>query len=448
MELYRRISKQIKNWYHNSNKALLIKGARQVGKTHVIRTTLAEMGCSYIEINLIETPAAVKVLQDVTSVNELIMGLSTLTDKPFVKGQTVIFIDEVQKYKEMVTKIKFLVDEGSFRYILSGALLGVEITNLESAPVGYLSTYEMYPLDFEEFLQITNISDEVLAHLKQCFSDRTQVMETINDKMLALFDQYLVVGGMPEAVSRFAESYNVNDVMAVHHDIIEQYKLDFTQYETEDKRLILSHIYDLVPAELLKQNRRFVVSDVKKGLHFQRVENSFLWLKNAGVVLPVYNATEPRIPLKLNEKQSLFKLYLSDVGILTSIYGMNTKTMILNKDKNLNGGGIYENAVAAELKNKGFAVYYYNSNRLGELDFVVEYRGKILPIEVKSGKDYTIHSALNHCINNQEYNIGEAFVFANCNIEKKGKVTYLPVYMVCFMDQNNSGECVVQKIKF
>ncbi|MBQ8802691.1 MAG: ATP-binding protein [Tyzzerella sp.] len=448
MKLYRKISKQIQDWYNNSSKALLIKGARQVGKTHVIRDTLDAMGCNYIEINLIAMPEAVKILQEYNSVNELIMGLSTLTDKPFVKGQTVIFIDEVQKYKDMVTKIKFLVDEGSFKYVLSGSLLGVEITNLESAPVGYLTTYEMFPLDFEEFLQITNISNDVVEHLKESFFNRTPVMEAINEKMLSLFNQYLVVGGMPEAVSRFSETYNVNDVMAIHKDIIELYKLDFTQYETEDKRLILSNIYELVPAELLKQNRRFIVTDIKKGLHFNRVESSFLWLKNAGVVLPVYNATEPKIPLKLNEKQSLFKLYLSDVGMLTSIYGMSTKTMILGKDSNLNGGGIYENAVASELKNKGFDIYYYNSNRYGELDFVVEYQGKLLPIEVKSGKDYTLHSALNHCVNLSQYDIEEAFVFANCNIEKKEKVTYLPIYMSGFMEKNNCRDYIVERIEF
>lgn len=448
MELYRKISKKIEDWYKNSNKALLIKGARQVGKTHVIRKTLDKLGCNYIEINLIETPEAINILQEFSSINELIMGLSTLTEKPFVKGETVIFIDEIQKYKEMVTKIKFLVDEGDFKYILSGSLLGVELTNLESAPVGYLSVYEMFPLDFEEFLQITNISEDVFEHVKQSFIHRTPVMETVNKKLLSLFEQYLIVGGMPEAVSKFVETYNVNNVLKIHQDIIELYKLDFTQYEAENKRLILSHIYDIVPAELLKQNRRFIVSDIKKGLRYERIESSFLWLKNAGVVLPVYNATEPRIPLKLNEKQSLFKLYLSDVGLLTSIYGMNTKTMILNRDQRLNGGGLYENAVASELVGKGFQVYYYNSNRLGELDFVVEYQGNILPIEVKSGKDYTIHSALNHCINNKEYNIKEAFVFANCNISKKDKITYLPIYMVCFMEQNVSENLVVKKIEF
>ncbi|MCR5776897.1 MAG: ATP-binding protein [Lachnospiraceae bacterium] len=419
-----------------------------MGKTHAIRATLEELECSYIEINLIEKPEAVGILKNFTSIDELIMGLSTITDKPFIKGETVLFIDEVQKYKEMVTKIKFLVDEGSFRYILSGSLLGVEITNLESAPVGYLSTCEMFPLDFEEFLQITNISEQILDNLKESFVKRVPIMNEINEKLLSLFDQYLVVGGMPEAVSKFAETYNINDVLSIHREIMSLYKLDFTQYESEDKRLIISNIYDIIPAELLKQNRRFVVSDIKKGLHFDRVESSFLWLKNAGVALPVYNATEPRVPLKLNEKQSLFKLYLSDVGMLTSVYGMSTKSMILRKDKNLNGGGLYENAVVSELINKGFKVYYYNSNRLGELDFVTEYNGTLLPIEVKSGKDYKVHSALNNCVNNEQYGIQEAFVFSNCNVERVGKITYLPIYMVSFMKEYDSSPYIVEKIEF
>ncbi|MBQ9609583.1 MAG: ATP-binding protein [Lachnospiraceae bacterium] len=399
MELVRKISKQIQSWYNNKDKkALLIKGARQVGKTHVIREFFENTECNFIEFNLIEQSEVIGVLQSFTTVNEMIMGLSTLTDKKFIKDDTIIFFDEIQKYKEMVTKIKFLVDEGSFRYILSGSLLGVEITNLESAPVGYMTSYAMFPLDFEEFLQITNISDDVIDHIKQSFKNRKPLMEVINQKLLSLFDQYLVVGGMPEAVSKFAETYNVNDVLKIHEDIIDLYKLDFTQYESVDKRLLLSNIYDIVPAELLKQNKRFIVSDIKKGLHFERVEDSFLWLDNAGVVLTVYNATEPRIPLKLNEKQSLFKLYLSDVGMLTSVYGMSTKTMLLSNDSKLNGGGIYENAVVCELVSKGFNVYYYNSKRNGELDFVIEYNGRLIPIEVKSGKDYKIHSALNNCI--------------------------------------------------
>ena len=339
----------------------------------------------------------------------------------------------------MVTKIKFLVDDGSFRYILSGSLLGIELTNLESAPVGYMSVLEMFPLDFEEFLQTTNIDQKIFQNLREAFMERKPVMDAVNDKMLDLFARYLAIGGMPQAVAAFAESRNVNDAMQIHADIQKLYKMDFTQYEAEDKRLLISAAYDLIPSELLKQNKRYVVSDLKNGLHFERVENTFLWLKNSGVALPAFNSSEPRIPLKLNEKKNLFKLYFADVGLLTSEYGMATKNMLITKDERLNAGGIYENAVAQELVSKGFNLYYYNSNRLGELDFVIERDGKALPIEVKSGKDYTIHSAMTNCLNNTEYNMDEGIVLANCNVSKKDKITYLPVYMAMFLENDNSS---------
>lgn len=448
MELKRKTSQVIKDWFSGDKKALLIKGARQVGKTYVIRSTLKELGNNYYEVNLIDSPEAIDILMNVKNVDELIMGLSTINDMPLIKGETVIFIDEVQKCKEMVTRIKFLVDEGSFKYILSGSLLGVELTNLESAPVGYLTTHEMFPLDFQEFLQITNITENVMAHLKKSFEDRTPVMDSIHEKLMTLFLQYLVVGGMPDAVSTFAETHNINAVLKIHKDIAELYKMDFTKYEAEDKRLQLINVYDLIPAELLKQNRRYIVSDIKKGLHFERVQSSFLWLNNAGVAYSVYNATEPRKPLKSSEKQSLFKLYLSDVGMLTSIYGMDTKRMLISKNPNMNAGGIFENAVAQELRSKGFSLYYYNSNRLGELDFVIEYKGSIYPIEVKSGKDYTVHSAISNCLANHQYEMQEAFVFADCNIKHDKKITYLPIYMVMFLEKDQSEDFIVDEVLF
>ncbi len=448
MVLNRKIEGKIINWYESDSKALLIKGARQIGKTYAIRKVLNERNINYIEINLINTPQAIGVLSTASNISELIMGLSALVEGDFKKNETIIFIDEVQKYKEMITKIKFLVEEGSFRYIFSGSLLGVEITNIESAPVGYLKTYEMYPLDFEEFLQITNISTDVLGYARECFISRTPVMEEINNKLLKIFNQYLVVGGMPEAVSRFSESYNLNDVIKIHNDILDLYKLDFTQYENIEHKLMLSKVYDMIPAELLKQNRRFIVSDIKKGLRYERIESTFLWLIKAGVALSVYNTTEPKIPFKLNEKQSLFKLYLSDIGMLTSIYGMNTKSLILNADSHFNGGGLFENSIAQELVSKQFPLYYYNSNRLGELDFVTEYCGRALPIEVKSGKDYKIHSAMNHCLSNKNFAMDEGFVYAKCNVSKSGKVVYLPIYMISFLENENESDYFVQPIKF
>ena len=448
MNLQRKNDEIIRRWCRtNSHKALLVKGARQVGKTHSIRHVLTEEKADFFEVNLIEKPVAVEILEGSTTVDELIMGFSTISKQKLTKGKTIIFIDEVQRCKEMITRIKFFVEEGSFRFVLSGSLLGVELTNLNSAPVGFMTVCDFYPLDFEEFLQITNINTMVIDDLRKSFRNRTPVMEVVNQKMLDMFTRYLVVGGMPEAVSRFADTNNVNDVLQIHNDIQKLYKLDFTQYETIDRHLILTNAYDLISAELLKQNKRYVISDLKNGLHFERVENTFLWLKNAGVALPVFNSTEPRIPLKLNEKQSLFKLYLSDVGMLTSIYGMSTKSMLLTQNSSLNAGGIFENVVAQELQAKGFSLYYYNSNRLGELDFMIEYNNRPLPIEVKSGKDYTIHSAMNQCLANRDYNMNEGFVFANCNVSQKGNITYLPIYMTMFLEKNDT-EIVLDKIVF
>jgi len=449
MELKRKCSAEIKKWFHHgAGKALLVRGARQVGKTHLIRSVLRELDADFLEINLIESPAAVSILEQAASVDDLILGLSTVSEVRLTKGRSVIFIDEVQRYKEMVTKIKFLAEEGSFRYILSGSLLGVELTGLSSAPVGYLSVLDMYPLDFEEFLQLANVGDDLLKMLRDHFLNRTPVMNAVNAKMMDLFTRYLLVGGMPQAVSIFAETNNVNEVLDIHRDIRTLYRLDFTQYEAEDRKLLITNAYDLIPAELLKQNRRYIVSDIKKGLRYERIESTFLWLYNAGVAIPAFNATEPRVPLKLNEKQSLFKLYLSDVGMLTSEYGMNTKRMLIAKDRNLNAGGIFENAVAQELSSKGHRIYYYNSNRLGELDFVIEYNGGVVPIEIKSGKDYYIHSAINNCLKNPEYEMKEAFVFADCNVSRVEKVTYLPVYMCMFLEPDTPEQLLPDKISF
>ena len=448
MELQRKCAVEIKNWIQCGRKALLVKGARQVGKTHLIRRVLKESGCDFLELNLIETPSAVSVLRQAETIEDLVLGLSAVSKKRLKKDSTVIFLDEVQKYPEMVTKIKFFVEEGSFRYILSGSLLGVELTGLSSAPVGYLSVLEMYPLDFSEFLQVADIPSETVEALRQSFFCKRAVPDALHETMQKLFIRYLLVGGMPEAVVTYAETENLNKIMAAHRDIRALYRLDFTQYETADKKLLIRNAYDLVPAELLKQNRRFVVTDMKKGLRYDRMESTFLWLNSAGVTIPAFNTTEPRVPLKINEKQSLFKLYLSDVGMLTSEYGMNTKRMLLGQEPGLNAGGIYENAVAQELRAKGFPLYYYNSNRLGELDFVIEYNGRALPLEIKSGKDYTAHSAMDNCLRNPEYGMPEGIVFANCNVSEREKITYLPIYMVMFLAPDTGEDIRLEPIKF
>ena len=431
--LHRKIEKPIIDWIKNGKKALLIDGARQVGKTYIIRNTLESEQCDYIEFNLLKTPELAALLEKSETVDDMITNLSLFSKKPFVKGKTFIFFDEIQEFKELTTKIKFWVDEGSFRYVFSGSLLGVELKNLKSAPVGYLKTLTMYPMDFEEFLQIYNFTDDLKESLHKSFINRTPVNETVHNRLMQIFNMYLNVGGMPSAVEHFKETRSLEDVISEHEDIVLQYKKDFTRYEKEEKKPYLTQIYDLIPAELNSSNKRFNFADIKKGLRYERSEDNFIWLSSAGVALPVYNISAPALPLLLNEKSSLFKLFLSDVGMLTTLCGRATKMQLLSDNQDINYGSLYENIVAQELKAHGFKLYYYNSKKFGELDFVIEYRGKVLPIEVKSGKSYQRHSALSNIMEISNYSIEEAFILSNYNVEVKGNLVYYPIYMLMFI---------------
>lgn len=437
--LKRKIEKDILHWIESSDKALLVYGVRQAGKTYIIRECLKTAGCDYVEFNLIRQPEIVDILAGASGVDDLILKLSLYSDKRIVPGQTFIFLDEIQRYKEIVTRIKFLVEDKRFRYILSGSLLGVEIVNLKSAPVGYLQTLNMYPLDLEEFLQVFNVGEEVLNTLRNAYVSRTPVDELIHRKIMEMFNLYLIIGGMPAAVERYRTTGSIDEVMDEHRAIIEQYRLDFTQYEEENRRLILTHIYELIPAELNEKNKRFMIADIKKSLRYDRVSDSFTWLWKAGVALGVFNTTEPTVPLMLNEKSTLFKAFLSDVGLLTTIYGKACKLQIVSKGMDINKGAIYENVVAQELYAHGYPLYYYNNKKNGELDFVIEHAGEVLPIEVKSGKNYERHSALDNVLAAREYGIKEALVLTNDNVKTDGAVTYYPIYMIMFLQNDPIG---------
>ena len=445
--LQRKIEKQIWNWLENDRKALLIEGARQVGKTSVIRKVLEDAKRKYVEFNLIDQPEIVGLFKNIENADDLIANLSLLTDKKLIKGETVLFFDEIQEYKEIVTKIKFLVDEGAFRYIFSGSLLGIELKNIKSAPVGYMRTLTMYPMDFEEFLQLYNFTDELKEVLRKSFEQRIPINDALHEKLMQIFRMYLIVGGMPAAVKKFRETKDLEDVFAEHEDIITQYKKDFTKYEAEEKRLYLTRIYDLIPAELNAKNKRFNFSDLQKGLRFERSEDDFIWLEKAGVAMSAYNTSEPIVPLQLNEKSSLFKFFLSDVGLLTSMYGKATKLKLLNNEEDINCGAIYENVAAQELLAHKYKLFYYNTKSQGEVDLMIEYKGDVLPIEIKSGKTYQRHSALNNLLKIENYKIDQAFVFNNYNVEVKDKIVYYPIYMLMFINENEMLQMPKVEIK-
>ena len=351
----RKISIYLEDYYKNSQNALLLTGARQIGKTFSIRA-FGKSFKHFVEINFVENPDAADIFKEAKSGEDILLRLSALVRKPLIKGQTLIFFDEVQQCPEIVTAIKFLVEEGSYRYILSGSLLGVALKDLRSEPVGYMGVKEMYPLDFEEFISAIGIGKNVLDALRNAWNTRTEVDSLVHEKMMELFRLYLVVGGMPAVVNKYLESNNLQKVLAVQQDIIRLYKRDIAQYDPGNK-LYIEEIFDLIPPELNAKNKRFILKRLNENAKFERFQNSFLWLKNAGVALPVYNVEEPKMPLLLARSRNLFKLFQSDIGLLAAQYAEGIQLRIIKGDKNINFGSIYENAVAQELVAHGIDPY-------------------------------------------------------------------------------------------
>jgi hypothetical protein len=442
----RKIEKELQNFFQTqTNKALLVTGARQVGKTYIIREFLHRNFSSVVEINFIENRSARELFADVNDSKDILLRLSAVVDQPLIKGETVFFFDEVQECRELVTAIKFLVQEGSYRYILSGSMLGVELKDIRSLPVGYMDILEMYPLDFEEFCTANGVSDHVIENLEACFRNKIPVDEVVHQKMMELFKLYLIIGGMPNVVDTYIQTNNIRSIMEIQHGINRLYKQDIAKYDFENK-LYLEEIFELIPSELNNKNKRFILKNLNENFKFSRYENSFLWLKDAGVALPVYCAQEPLIPLRLSRATNLFKLFLADVGLLAEMYANGLQIDILSGKTDLNFGAIYENVVAQELKAHGFELYYFNSKKQGELDFLIEYQGKVLPIEVKSGKNFQKHCALNNVMQNPGYGIGQAFVFCNENVSRKGNVMYYPIYMISFIRKERQKEDLFYRI--
>lgn len=441
--MYRKDSIIIEEWLKRSDKALLVTGARQIGKTWLIREEIAKSGYCKFEVNFIDQPDLVDYLNVKMSANEFLVKLKMIMPEDCKPQETVVFFDEIQKCPEIVTKIKFLVEEGSFKYVMSGSLLGVELKGITSVPVGYLTVLRMYPMDFEEFMIANNVSKTTLEMLKAKFETCQPVDEFIHQKLLSLFFIYLIVGGMPDAVKIYIATKDIREVDKVQRDIVALYKEDFSQHESEDKKLKLISIYDIIPAELNKQNKKFVFTMLNKELKFDRYENSFLWLKDAGVALPVYNVEAPVIPLKASKSSNVFRLFSNDTGLLTSAYPAETKLELINKNSEVNNGAHFENAVAQQLTANGLEPYFCKKKNIGELDVLVEMDGKVVPIEVKSGKAYKAHKSLNNFMKISDYHIEKAYVLSVANMEQEGSVVYLPIYMCYLLKERKIGKLIV-----
>ncbi len=440
--LKRHIDSVVERHFSTSSKALLLTGARQTGKTYAIRRYAQQAGLQLVEMNFLLQPETRSLPQGVANVQDLLLRISAFADKPLVPGKTLIFFDEVQVYPDIMTWVKALVDEGRFKYALSGSLLGLEIENIRSVPVGYMDEHQMYPLDFEEFIRNVGVTDEVIDAVRQAWEQRKPVDAYIHDKLMRLFNLYLIVGGMPAVVQKYADTNDLQHVLQEQRAILALYKRDIARYDPENK-LYINDIFDLIPSELNAKNKRFILKNLNEHIKFSRHENSFVWLRDADMALPTYNVEEPRVPLKLNELRNLFKLFLNDVGLLASQYANGIQLQILQGEVCINNGAIYENAVAQELHAHGWKLYYFNSKKQGEVDFLLEQDSEIIPVEVKSGKDYQRHVALSNILDNKEYAIHRALVLNNDNIQQRGNVLYAPVYMTMFIHHRKQAGAII-----
>ena len=432
-DLKRRAMKLMESWHNAPNRtALLIDGARQVGKTYLVREFAHTHYQHLVEFNFIEDPDLTRMFGMPRKADDILMRMELASDEPMQPGNTLVFLDEIQPCKEVATAIKFLVDDGRYDFILSGSLLGVELEDIRSVPTGYLTEIRMFPLDFEEFCWSQGVSEDVFAMLRDHFERRIPVDEFVHDRLKRLFSQYLVIGGMPAAVASFTDNKSIGDVRTIQENITHEYRRDISQYARREDRLHIRSIYDLIPGELNNPNKRFTFSKIEKNARFRTTAADFDWLAAANVAIPAYNVDEPKRPLKMSMERNLFKLFYSDVGLLTGSFLKSTSLDILDGVEDVNYGSIYENLVAQELTAHGFDdLYYYNSKKLGELDFLIQDRNdNVIPLEIKSGKGYKRHRALDNVLAADTYHIQQGYVLGPDNVSVSGRVTYLPIYMV------------------
>jgi len=439
--LYRKIENYIENHLQlSSNKILIVDGARQIGKSFIIRHVAQKLYENYIEINMEEDKLGNKIFAEAKTVKDFYLALSVIAgDRMKDKTDTLIFIDEIQAYDHLLTLLKFLKEDNKYTYIASGSLLGVTLANTSSIPLGSIEIKHMYPMDFEEFLLANGIGKLVLDTMRTCFDELKPLPNALHNKILDLFKKYLIVGGLPDAVKTFVEQQNVMLIRRIHDDIYNLYGIDVAKYEKTHSKLKIQRIYKMIPSNLENKKKRMIISDIegKKGKRMADYEDEFDYLISAGVALDVKAISTPTYPLIENSGKNLLKLYLNDVGLLTGLFFKNNITAIMQDIRSINLGSVYETAVAQELKAHGFDLYYYDSKKNGEVDYLIDDANNlsVLPLEIKSGKDYYIHSALNKLLEIKEYNIKRAYVLSNEQlvIQKNG-IVYMPIYNIMFFN--------------
>lgn len=441
--LNRKIFGRLETWYKGDRgKAPLLDGARQVGKTTTIREFAKRHYKHFVEINFVKRKSAKKAFDGDLDTHTIIMNLSAMGYGPFVKGETLVFFDEIQDCPGARTAIKFLMEDHEYDFIESGSLLGINYKGVDdeeedqeivaSYPVGFEEKINMYPLDFEEFLWAVGISNDVIDVLKECYNQKKSVPELIHEQMMKYFRQYLVVGGMPEAVQKFVTQEDFQKVVSAQKSIVDSYRDDIAKYAKKDKVLV-KRVFDAIPSQLAKKDKRFVLADIEKGASRRKYADPTQWLIDAGDAYYSFNTTEFKLPFSTTENRRLYKLFLVDTGLLACMSLPKMQFQVMNGDIHINEGALTENFIAGELVKKGNSLHYFDRQSKQELDFIYKDGDGIAVLECKSGEDPKDHKSLDAILRTSAIKISRAMVFCRENLMVEGPITYYPLYMAMFL---------------
>lgn len=441
--LKRKIEEQLEAWYQNPDKkALCIYGARQIGKTTSVREFARIHYENFVELNFLNDRTVHSIFSTAMNAKQIIEQIEVYAGRSLSGSRTLLVLDEIQECPQARTAVKFLVEDGRLDIIETGSLLGVKISEVRSIPVGFEQSVSMYPLDLEEFLWGVGIPQNTIETLRSCFEQEREVAPFLHEEMKKVFLSYLVVGGMPEAVARFIETKNVMDAVHVQNQIRFLYQQDVLKYAQTNQRIRIQEVFSAVPAQLNKPNHRFFLNQIQPKARIKQFEDSFEWLIKAGIVLPSYNVEQPCSPLLINEKRNLFRLFYLDTGMLCSCFeGIQLK--ILQGDTGLNWGSVLENAVAQNLAANGYPLYYFDSKKYGEIDFVIEDQSRVSLIECQSGKDFRKHPALDKVGNVSNWTFASKIVLCEGNLKREQEILYLPWYLVFLMKKEPEPSLIV-----
>ena len=413
-------------------KPLIIFGARQVGKTYLVRE-FAKNNYDYLyEINFELDREAQKLFSGNLDIKTLLLQLSSYkTDTPIIEGKTLLFFDEAQKCPQVLTSLKSFALDKRFDVICSGSMLGIIMPEVSSYPVGYVETLKLAPLNFKEFLWANNYTDEQILSYKEYFKEKEKVPEGIHMALNKMFLYYIVVGGMPEAVVTYLNTSNIYEVIKVQKQIIEGYQNDIGKYTSKTMREKARECFLSIPDQLAKDNKKFQYKVIKQKGTARNYGSSLSWINDAGITIKANKLKTFSLPLKAYRDPNAFKLYFNDTGLLLALYSENVSFEIINGNLGVFKGGVFENVIAKCLIDNGLDIYYYQKADRLEIDFVVYIDNKIVPIEVKSGRN-TKATSLKNVIDTENLDYGIVLSQNNLNTEND-KIKFLPLYMVMFL---------------